>query len=139
VAQATLAEGAVALVVDPSGPVPFAVGDAELRALALADDPTAAAHEDPLVVAAVGVVCAREPAVISARTEPGVPTGLRVVVVVDDSIPLEDFRALVPRLQAALAADSLVRARAGTLQLAIVAPSDATAADGSAAVAYRRA
>jgi SseB protein N-terminal domain len=123
VAQATLAEGADVLLVDSSGPVPFAVEGAELRALALGADPTLPPHLDDAVAAAVGSVCAAEPAVLEAWLEAGAPTGVRVVVVVDDTIPIEDFRALVPRLNGALAASAVLRARAGALQVALVPPS----------------
>jgi hypothetical protein len=139
VAQATLAEGAAALVVDPAGPVSFAVTGAELRALALASDPTAAPHEDASVAAAVSAICAGEPAVLSAFLEAAEPSGLRLLLVVDDALPLDEFRELAPRLRNALSADTLLRARVETLQLAIVPPSQAPSRSDRARRAYRRA
>jgi hypothetical protein len=135
VAQATLAEGADVLLVDASGPVPFAVEGAELRALALGADPTLPPHLDDGVASAVASVCAGEPSVLEAWLEAGDPKGVRVVVVVDDTIPIEDFRALVPRLNGALAAAPVLRARAEALQVALVPPSMPPA---SGVVAFRR-
>lgn len=137
VAQAALAEGADALVVDPSGPVPFAVADAELRVLALAADPTAPPHEDPAVASAVAHVCAGEPAVLAAALQAGEPAGVRVVLVVDDTIPVEDFRLLASRLPHALAGSPALRARAGALQVALVPPGQAPG-EQDAVVVHRR-
>ncbi len=137
VAQAALAEGADALVIDPAGPVPFAVADAELRALALAADPAAPPHADLAVASAVADICAGELAVVSATLQGAEPTGVRVVLVVDDAVPIEEFRALVLRLQQALAGSMALRALVGELQVAVVPPTDAPAASAGP-TAYRR-
>jgi hypothetical protein len=137
VAQAALAEGVDALVVDPAGPVPFAVADAELRVLALAADPTAPLHADPAVAAAVSAVCAGEPAVVLAALRPGEPTGVRVVVVADDTLSAEGFADLAARLPGSLAGSPALRARVEALQVAFVAPAQAQSVPAPAVV-YRR-
>jgi len=137
VAQAALAEGADVLLIDPAGPVPFALEGSELRALALAADPTVGAHLDPQVAAALAAVCAAEPSVVEATVQPGDPRGVRLVLVVDDRIPIEEFRALVPRVNQALAADLLLRARVEALQVVVLPPAQAPVS-GSGVLAYRR-
>lgn len=138
VAQAALAEGARTLVVDLAGPVPFGVTGAELTALALAADPAVPVPADPQVAAAVAAVCADEPAVLACVLAPARPSGVRVTLVVDDTIPLPQFRALVPRVTERLAAHALLRARAGALQVAVVPPHLAPPA-GDGVEVFRRA
>ena len=131
-AQAALAEGAAALLVDVAGPRPFAVEGVELRSLAFAERAGVALPDDPDVGAAVAAVVADEPAVLGALLAGAVtqaappapdPTGLRVTLVVRTAIGPEQFRALVPRVTQALARDLVLRSRVvGALQVAVVPP-----------------
>jgi hypothetical protein len=68
--QATLDEGADALVIDIAGPVPFAVDGFRLRALA-EGGPAPAAHEDPDVLAAVKAAFDPEEGIRGVRVGPG--------------------------------------------------------------------
>lgn len=156
-AQATLAEGAQTLLLDVAGPRPFAVDGVELRSLAFAAEVGLPLSEDPQVAQAVTDALADEPAVVGALLAPGLrlaepgtsggsdaeppatvadPASLRVTLVVDPSVGAEGFRALVPRVSQALAADLVLRSRVpGGLQVAVVPPGRD---DGAGVVAFRR-
>ncbi|MFZ0324007.1 MAG: SseB family protein [Actinomycetes bacterium] len=135
-AQAALSEGADTLLLDVAGPSAFAVGGAELRVLAFAEDVRLAPHEDPDVASAISAHVTNEPAVAAVLLAPS-DAGLRVTFVVERSIGADRFRALVPRLSERLAADLLLRSRVtGGLQLTVVPPGKEPP---ESVVVYRRA
>jgi hypothetical protein len=123
-ARSALAESADTLLVDPAGPVPFAVAGADLRALALSD-----ATEQPTPTATVDAVlrsCLRHlPDVESVHLD-GPPTGgSRLVVAVTPGLDESALGAVVDSVAAALRDDVAVRAvLPDGVQLAIVPASD---------------
>ncbi|MFK0152831.1 SseB family protein [Streptomyces sp. NPDC090499] len=105
--QAAAHEKADTVVLDLSGPVPFELTGAALRALAegrTTTDPLA----DPAVVGAVRAAVAAEPAVLRAHLGPGAADGT-LALVLDPAAapPAEAARAVAERL----AADETLRAR----------------------------
>lgn len=135
-AVAALSDGADSMFVDPAGPFPFAVAGEELRRLAFARDVAAPLCEDADIQAAVTACLANEPDVRAALLHGVDAGGLRVTVVVDPKVGAATFRALVPRLTHALAADLVLRSRlAGAMQISVVPPGQEPT---DAALAFRR-
>lgn len=134
VAQAALVEQADALVIDPAGPVPFALTGAELRSLAVAEDPTLPTAT--VVARSVAAVAAGHPEV-SLVTMVVEPTGATRITVVVDGLPAGSADA-VGALRAVLADEPLLRARGPRLRLVrLAAGQGAGAPPGD--VVYRRA
>lgn len=139
VAQAALAEGADALVVDPAGPVPFAITGAELAAVAVAADP--AAPTAGLVGSVAAAVAARNPevAVVAVTVEPG--GRLQVAVAVDPAragASPDPATEVVAELRTALEGDPLLRVRGPQIRLVLLPTARADDVDATAVV-YRRA
>jgi type III secretion system (T3SS) SseB-like protein len=104
--QAAAHEGADTVVLDMSGPVPFELTGAALRALAegrTTADPLA----DPAVIDAVRTAVAAEPSVLRAHLGPGQADGTLALVLDPTARPAESARAVAGRL----AADETLRAR----------------------------
>lgn len=107
-ALSAAAEGAVALVLDPAGPVQYVVAGAALRLLAEEAVPSPM-YADPRVVAAVESAVLGTPGVLAVRLEAAPGVDARVVI----TLPAErgrDLQALLAPIAAALQGDELVRA-----------------------------
>ncbi|MGW6455778.1 SseB family protein [Streptomyces sp. NPDC055078] len=104
--QAAAHENADTLVLDLSGPVPFQLSGAALRALAegrTSADPL----DDPAVTGAVREVVAAEPGVLGAYLGPGAADGTLALVLAEDAAPAESAR----RVAEAVAGHDVLRAR----------------------------
>lgn len=114
--QAAAHERADTVVLDLSGPVPFELTGAALRALAegrTTADPLA----DPAVTEAVRAAVAAESGVLRAHLGPGPADGTLALVLDPAAAPAETARAVAARL----AADETLRARlVGGLDLALL-------------------
>jgi hypothetical protein len=129
-ARSALAESADTLLVDPAGPVPFAVAGADLRALALsdaADSPTPTATVDAILTS-----CLRHlPQVATVRLDDPASDAARLVVAVTPGLDESGLRAVVDAVAAALRDDAAVRAvLPDGVHVAIVPASDTPSATG---------
>ena len=107
-ALSAAAEGAVALLVDPAGPVRFVVTGSALRAVAEgAVEPPL--YSDPEALAAARAAVADEPAVTAVRLDPAPGADARLTLTVGPGATLEP---LLQRVGERLRADPLLRRRA---------------------------
>jgi len=118
-AQAAVAEGCEAMVLDAAGPVPFVVRRAALWALAQGRVWQPAA-EDPQVLAAVEAAVAGVPQVRAVRCEPGERADLRVVLGIEPGLSPAVLSTVLADVQSALSADELVAERADSLEITVL-------------------
>ncbi|MFJ9694576.1 SseB family protein [Kitasatospora sp. NPDC101183] len=123
-AMVAFSERADTLLIDPAGPVPYALGGARLRALAENRRylPPAA---DPEVREAVRALLAAEPQVLTALLAPSEDSDGVLALVFDPALDRDGLQEAAQRVVRAVAADPLLRVRLDRgLDLAVL-PADA--------------
>lgn len=122
-AQAALSEQADSLLVDPAGPAAFAVGGAELRALALGGGPPA---DDPRVERALRACVAAEPDVVDVSLGAD-PESTTVQLSVTPGLGPDQLAGLLRRVSQALADDLVLRTSLSSRVRLSVLPADPSA------------
>jgi hypothetical protein len=121
-AQAAVAEGCTAVVIDPAGPVPCLLPRPVVWAVAQGRRWTPPA-DDPEVVAAVAAACAGIAVLTPDACLPDGVAGLTVRVELAPGLSTAELTGLTGRLSAALAADELIAERVDRLRLVPIARS----------------
>ncbi len=117
-AQAAVAEGCDAMVLDPSGPAPFAVRRSAVWAVAQGRDWVPAA-QDPLVRAAVDAALSGLPELRTVRAEPGDRSDLRVVLGLDPRLTATQRDGILDAARRALSGHEGLRERVDSLELTV--------------------
>ena len=107
---AAYAEHADTLLIDPAGPVTYALTGARMRAVA-ENRPYLAPVRDPEVREAVRRLLAAEPAVVSGLLEPYEGADGMLAVCTEPSLAVAEIQALAQRIGRAVSTDALLRVR----------------------------
>jgi len=118
-AQAAVAEGCDAMVLDAAGPAPFVVRRTAVWALAQGRVWHPAA-EDPEVRAAVQAAVAGLRPVRGVRCEPGERADLRVVLGIEPGLSPAALDGVLAAVRSALSVDEVVAERADSLELTVL-------------------
>ena len=118
-AQAAVAEGCDAMVLDAAGPTPFVVRRSAVWAIAQGRDWLPAAR-DPLVRGAVEGALGGLAHVVAARCEPGHRADLQVLLRVAAGLTAADLEAVVAMVRSTLAGADVIAERVDSLELTVL-------------------